>query len=148
MKNPDKHIGNRARGLTACITVSRPTVPPRALKDFMIFIWMSVKFKFLPKFVPGSSFLQRNDKCWSFSSVNTDRILKWLWNSWSANLNPRDCYWWRTFKKRVCVKNPNFMIRTEIYYKRIIPSTNFNSQFSLFINNMFFTLLSSTCFEH
>ena len=27
-------------------------------------------------------------------------------------------------------------------------STNFNAQFSLFINNMFVTLLSSTCFEH
>ena len=27
-------------------------------------------------------------------------------------------------------------------------STNFNAQFSLFINNMFFKLLSSTCFEH
>ena len=31
---------------------------------------------------------------------------------------------------------------------RIISSTNFNAQFSLFINNMFVTLLSSTCFEH
>jgi len=30
---------------------------------------------------------------------------------------------------------------------RIISSTNFNAQFSLFINNMFVTLLSSTCFE-
>ena len=30
---------------------------------------------------------------------------------------------------------------------RIISSTNFNAQF-LFINNMFVTLLSSTCFEH
>ena len=30
----------------------------------------------------------------------------------------------------------------------IISSTNFNAQFSLFINNMFVTLLSSTCFEH
>ena len=30
----------------------------------------------------------------------------------------------------------------------VISSTNFNAQFSLFINNMFFTLLSSTCFEH
>ena len=27
-------------------------------------------------------------------------------------------------------------------------STNFIAQFSLFINNMFVTLLSSTCFEH
>ena len=31
---------------------------------------------------------------------------------------------------------------------RIILSTKFNAQFSLFINNMFVTLLSSTCFEH
>ena len=31
---------------------------------------------------------------------------------------------------------------------RIISSTNFNAQFSLFVNNMFATLLSSTCFEH
>ena len=31
---------------------------------------------------------------------------------------------------------------------RIISSTNFNAQFSLFINNMFVTLLSSTWFEH
>ena len=31
---------------------------------------------------------------------------------------------------------------------RIISSTNFNAKFSLFINNMFVTLLSSTCFEH
>ena len=31
---------------------------------------------------------------------------------------------------------------------RIISSTNFNAQFSLFINNMFVTILSSTCFEH
>ena len=30
---------------------------------------------------------------------------------------------------------------------RIISSTSFNAQFSLFINNMFVTLLSSTCFE-
>ena len=30
---------------------------------------------------------------------------------------------------------------------RIISLTNFNAQFSLFINNMFVTLLSSTCFE-
>ena len=29
-----------------------------------------------------------------------------------------------------------------------ISSTNFNAQFSLVINNMFVTLLSSTCFEH
>ena len=29
-----------------------------------------------------------------------------------------------------------------------ISSTNFSAQFSLFINNMFVTLLSSTCFEH
>ena len=34
------------------------------------------------------------------------------------------------------------------YCVRIISSTNFNAQFSLFINNMFVTLLSSTCFEH
>ena len=34
------------------------------------------------------------------------------------------------------------------YLDRIISSTNFNAQFSLFINNMFVTLLSSTCFEH
>ena len=31
---------------------------------------------------------------------------------------------------------------------RIISSTTFNAQFSLFINNMFVTLLSSTYFEH
>ena len=31
---------------------------------------------------------------------------------------------------------------------RFISSTNFNAQFSLFINNMSVTLLSSTCFEH
>ena len=31
---------------------------------------------------------------------------------------------------------------------RIISFTNFNAQFSLFVNNMFVTLLSSTCFEH
>jgi len=31
---------------------------------------------------------------------------------------------------------------------RIISSTNFNAQFSLFINNMFVTLLSSTRYEH
>ena len=31
---------------------------------------------------------------------------------------------------------------------RIISLTNFNAQFSLYINNMFVTLLSSTCFEH
>ena len=30
----------------------------------------------------------------------------------------------------------------------VISLTNFNAQFSLFINNMFVTLLSSTCFEH
>ena len=30
----------------------------------------------------------------------------------------------------------------------LITSTNFNAKFSLFINNMFVTLLSSTCFEH
>ena len=30
----------------------------------------------------------------------------------------------------------------------IISSTNFNAQFSLFINNVFVTLLSPTCFEH
>ena len=30
----------------------------------------------------------------------------------------------------------------------VISSTNFNAQFSLFINNMFVTLLSSTRFEH
>ena len=34
------------------------------------------------------------------------------------------------------------------YKIRIISSTNFNAQFSLFINNMYVTLLSSTCFEH
>ena len=33
-------------------------------------------------------------------------------------------------------------------YARIISSTNFNAEFSLFINNTFVTLLSSTCFEH
>ena len=31
---------------------------------------------------------------------------------------------------------------------KTISSTNFNAQFSLFINNTFVTLLSSTCFEH
>jgi len=31
---------------------------------------------------------------------------------------------------------------------RFILLTNFNAQFSLFINNTFVTLLSSTCFEH
>ena len=36
----------------------------------------------------------------------------------------------------------------ELYIRGIISSTNFNEQFSLFINNMFVTLLSSTCFEH
>ena len=36
----------------------------------------------------------------------------------------------------------------EYYDARIVSSTNFNAQFSLFINNMFVTLLSSTCFEH
>jgi len=30
----------------------------------------------------------------------------------------------------------------------IISLTNFNAQFSIFINNMFVTLLPSTCFEH
>ena len=30
---------------------------------------------------------------------------------------------------------------------RIISSTKFNAQFSLFVNNTFVTLLSSTCFE-
>ena len=29
-----------------------------------------------------------------------------------------------------------------------VNTTKFNAQFSLFINNMFVTLLSSTCFEH
>ena len=33
-------------------------------------------------------------------------------------------------------------------FARIISSTTFNAQFSLFVNNMFVTLLSSTCFEH
>ena len=32
--------------------------------------------------------------------------------------------------------------------EQITSSTNFNAQFSLFIDNMFVTLLSSTCFEH
>ena len=31
---------------------------------------------------------------------------------------------------------------------RVISTTKFNAQFSLFIKNMFVTLLSSTCFEH
>ena len=39
-------------------------------------------------------------------------------------------------------------INTNTYRSRIISSTNFNAQFSLFTNNMFVTLLSSTCFEH
>ena len=34
------------------------------------------------------------------------------------------------------------------FLTRVISSTNFNAQFSLFIYNMFVTLLSSTCFEH
>ena len=33
-------------------------------------------------------------------------------------------------------------------FRIIISLTNFNAQFSLFINNIFVTLLSSTCFEH
>jgi len=37
--------------------------------------------------------------------------------------------------------------RNTLFY-RIISSTNFNAQFSLFIYNMFVTLLFSTCFVH
>ena len=33
-------------------------------------------------------------------------------------------------------------------HHRIISSTNFNAQFSLFVNNMFVTLFSSTCFDN
>ena len=40
------------------------------------------------------------------------------------------------------------MFHGNIFRDRIISSTNFNAQFSLFINNMYVTLLSSTCFEH
>ena len=39
-------------------------------------------------------------------------------------------------------------IADKLLLHRIISSTNFNVQFSLFINNMFVTLLSLTCFEH
>ena len=40
------------------------------------------------------------------------------------------------------------VVTEQISKERIISSTNFNAQFSLFINNKFSTLLSSTCFEH
>ena len=42
------------------------------------------------------------------------------------------------------------MHNIEVWKQQItlISSTNFNAQFSLFINNMFVTLLSTTCFEH
>ena len=43
---------------------------------------------------------------------------------------------------------PNLIFFDRASHYRIISSTNFNAQFSLFINNMFVTLLSSTCFEH
>ena len=39
-------------------------------------------------------------------------------------------------------------VKVNLQNCRIISSTNFNAQFSLFIKNMFVTLLSSTCFEH
>ena len=39
-------------------------------------------------------------------------------------------------------------VKSKHTFYRIISSTNFNAQFSLFVNNMFVTLLSSTCFEH
>ena len=38
-------------------------------------------------------------------------------------------------------------IRTKVIFQNYF-ITNFNAQFSLFINYMFVTLLSSTCFEH
>jgi len=39
-------------------------------------------------------------------------------------------------------------VRLHALDENILQATNFNVQFSLFINNMFVTLLSSTCFEH
>ena len=42
---------------------------------------------------------------------------------------------------------PHFNLKFEKRVRNILLSTNFNAQFSLFINNMFVTLLSSTCFE-
>ena len=58
----------------------------------------------------------------------------------TGDLLKRDSATWRKKKEKERKK------RTDIH--RIISSTNFNEQFSLFINNMFVTLLSSTCFEH
>ena len=42
----------------------------------------------------------------------------------------------------------NFKVIAHYKLIRIISATNFNAQFSVFVNNMFVTLLSSTCFEH
>jgi len=51
-------------------------------------------------------------------------------------------------KSRLKSGNACYYLVQDILCSRIISSTNFNAQFSLFINNMFVTLLSTTCFEH
>ena len=62
------------------------------------------------------------------------------------------CQWFYLFRiplVNTWVLSRSSKIRYFVYghYCRIISSTNFNAQFSLFINNMFVTLLFSTCFD-
>ena len=54
----------------------------------------------------------------------------------------------RQYPPHVIALNLMLVKNKNEYTHRLISSTNFNAQFSLFINNMFVTLLSSTCFEH
>ena len=69
-----------------------------------------------------------------------------------ANQQDRQCTY-NVTKRYVTITKEmhNFVINLFLLnhpLHRIISSTNFNAQFSLFINNMSVTLLSSTCFEH
>ena len=64
-------------------------------------------------------------------------------------LREREMFQTEVVKKiKTHVFNFFYVFSDRASWYRIISSTNFNAQFSLFINNMFVTLLSSTCFEH
>ena len=65
MKNPNEHIGNRARGLPACITVSRPNVPPR------------IKFKIAVTEVFGSVRLRRLGLPHNISDSASSHVIGW-----------------------------------------------------------------------
>ena len=53
------------------------------------------------------------------------------------------------FRRKNCIQTASGIFALcKRLHSRLIESGLFNAQFSLFINNMFVTLLSSTCFEH